>query len=193
MGADVVAIVLAAGGGSRFGGPKQVASVGGLALVRHAVRAARGAGVSRVAVVVGGHAAAVGSAVAPDEVEVVHASDWDTGQAASLRAGLAAVRDARWLLVLLADQPGVGAAAVERLLARREAGLRAVRASYRGRPGHPVLLSAELVPELRALTGDQGARSLLEEGVRLVACDDVADGDDVDTQHDLERARSRHR
>jgi nicotine blue oxidoreductase len=112
--------------------------------------------------------------------------------AASLRAGLAAL-DADWSVVLLADQPRIGAAAVARVAAAARAaplGVQAVRGAYAGRPGHPVALSRRLAAAAGALRGDAGARALLDPATTLlVEVGDVADDADVDTPAALDALR----
>lgn len=156
-------MVLAAGRATRFGATKQLVEIDGRPLVRHAVDTARGAGLDPVLVVVGHDAARVRQ-VLPDEVEVVHNPAFADGQATSLRAGVAAATrtDAGALVVLLADQPGVTVEAVRAVAAARAAGHQVVRAHYDDRPGHPVLFDRSIWPALSELTGDAGARDLLD-------------------------------
>jgi CTP:molybdopterin cytidylyltransferase MocA len=107
-------------------------------------------------------------------------TDWDAGQAASLRCGLRELADAERVVVTLGDQPWVSTEAIMRL-AREPSG---TRAAYDGVPGHPVVLGGELAAAAMALDGDEGARGLLR-GARTVECGDVADARDVDTVEDL--------
>ena len=178
---SVGALILAAGAGTRFGEePKLLAEVDGRPLVAHVVAAALTAErVGRVVVVVGSRASAVREVVAPP-AEVVECADWSRGQAASLRCGLAALGDAERVLVLVGDQPGVSAAAIDRLAAKPPGS----RAGYDGRPGHPAVLGPELIAAAAALEGDRGLRDVTDW--RLVECGDVASGHDVDTPEDLD-------
>ncbi|HEV2062120.1 MAG TPA: NTP transferase domain-containing protein, partial [Solirubrobacteraceae bacterium] len=137
--------------------------------------------VARVVVVVGSGAEAVRGAVAG--AEVVECANWTEGQSASLRRGLDALSGSERVLVLLGDQPGVTAAAIDRIASQPPGS----RASYGGRPGHPALLGPEQVEAARDVRGDEGLRGLTWT---LVACDDVASGDDVDTPEDLARSRA---
>ena len=118
-----------------------------------------------------------------DGVEVIRCRDWAKGQSASLRCGLAALEDSERVIVLLGDQPGVSAAAIDRVAAQPPG----TRAAYDGRPGHPALLGTEQIAAAATLEGDEGLRGL---NWRLVECGDVASGDDVDTPEDLERSRA---
>jgi CTP:molybdopterin cytidylyltransferase MocA len=183
-GERVRAIVLAAGEGRRFGGPKQLAQVHGRPLIAHALALAApyeplvvlGARAEQIRPVVGGAA------------EVVVAEDWAEGQAASLRAGVAAFAGAvDWALVLLADQPFLTPAVVEGVLAARGDDVDAVRAVFGGRPGHPVLLGRRVLAEVPSLKGDTGARDLLARfRVRVFEASRLCDPTDIDTPNQLE-------
>jgi len=180
----VRAIVLAAGEGRRFGGPKQLAEVGGRPLVAHALALAAP---FDPLVVLGARAALIRPVVA-DAAQVVLAEDWAEGQAASLRAGVAALGDGvDWALVLLADQPFLTPAVVEGVLAARDPGVDAVRAVFDGRPGHPVLLGRRVLAEVPSLRGDTGARDLLSRfRVRAFEASPLCDPTDIDTPDQLE-------
>jgi len=193
----VCGIVLAAGAGRRFGGgsPKQLAPLDGRPLLQHALDVATAcAALDRVVLVLGAEAAAVARAVDPGRAVVVRAERWDEGLAASLRAGLAAATDADWAVVTLGDEPSLPAAALDAVVAAARAapaGVDAVRATYAGRPGHPVALHARLAARAGELRGDVGARALLA-GARVAEVDCTALGAprDVDTPADLEALRS---
>lgn len=159
----VAALVLAAGRAARFGATKQLAEVAGRPLVLHVVDTARRAGLDPVLVVVGHDAARV-RAVLPADVDAVDNPAFADGQASSLRAGVAAATrtDAGALVVLLADQPGVTVEAVQAVVAAHETGRLVARASYDDRPGHPVLFDRSVWPALAEVTGDAGARQLLD-------------------------------
>lgn len=185
------ALVLAAGAARRFGAPKQLAELDGRPLLEHALAAVAGArGVGRTVVVLGAGAAEVNAGVDLHGAEVVVCAGWEEGQAASLRAGAAALAaaGADAAVVVLGDQPRITSAAIERVLgARAPARFDAVRASYSGRPGHPVVLERSLLDQVPVLAGDEGARSLIARArVRDVACDGLGSPDDVDTPEQLE-------
>ncbi len=191
----VVAVVLAAGIGRRFGGTKQLAVVGGQPLVTHAVDAARAADIGRILVVVGHDADAVRAAVDGDGVTIVANPEYTSGQASSLRAGLAAIADdndddtTEMAVVLLADQPRIEPARI-RAVVDAAAGHEAARTVYQGRPGHPVALTRALWPRLlEQVDGDVGARDVLADGstdmVDVVVAEPAPP--DVDTAADLAR------
>jgi CTP:molybdopterin cytidylyltransferase MocA len=187
-------MVLAAG----FGGGKLLARLDGRPLIEYALAAMAGArSVEHTVVVLGYGADEIRAAVRLHGAEPVLCTEWQEGQAASLRAGLSALIAAgpeaaplEAVVVTLGDQPRVDARAIETVVGARLAGdpaPAALRASYGGRPGHPVLLERELFGAVASLRGDIGARDLLRGArVRDVPCDGLGCPDDVDTPAQLE-------
>ena len=183
----IAGIVLAAGAGTRFGGRKQLAPLDGRPLLEHALEAMAAAPVGRCAVVLGADAEEIRSRVHLHGATAVVCRDWEEGQAASLRAGLAAVRDAAAVVIVLGDQPWISSRAIAAVIAARGDGFDAVRATYGGVPGHPVLIERALFPEVKRLRGDTGARDVLRSAsVRDVPCDGLGDPRDIDVPGDLE-------
>jgi CTP:molybdopterin cytidylyltransferase MocA len=180
-------LVLAAGGSSRFGGrPKQLAALDGRPLLEHVLIAMASARLDRVAVVLGAHADEVRKGVPLHGAEAVVCDDWATGMGASLRAGVRALSDCEAVAVALGDQPRLSSEAVSRVVSQRGADELAVRATYGGVPGHPVLLEKTLLSRVNELRGDAGARELLHGvPIREVACDGLGSPDDVDTPEAL--------
>jgi molybdenum cofactor cytidylyltransferase len=185
------AVVLAAGSGTRFGGRKLLAPWGDGVLLDGALAAAFAAPVRAVTVVTGADAEAVGRAARAfsPAVKLAHAADHAEGMAASLRAGLASLpADTKAVLVLLGDMPRPPHAVLASLVAAVEAGAPAAAPRFGGRRGNPVALSAALFPQLMALSGDAGARRILDGlGERLALIDAPDDGVlyDVDQPGDL--------
>ena len=115
------------------------------------------------------------------------ATDWAEGQSASLRAGVAALAErVGAITITLGDQPAMTPAAIDAVVGARDGESLAVRATWAGRPGHPVLLERALFAKVNELRGDEGARGLLEHArVRLVACDGLGEDADIDTPAQL--------
>jgi molybdenum cofactor cytidylyltransferase len=188
-------LVLAAGAGRRFGGPKQLAPFDGRPLLEHALRAlAQTPGLVRRVVVLGARAQEIAAAVDLHGVEPVVVAGWEEGQAASLRAGVAALGpDLDAVVVTLGDQPLIGPATIARLAAEAAGPAPAARATWGGVPGHPVLLRRPLLDAIPELRGDAGARALLTgDAVRLVPCGPEAVAD-VDTPQQLAALAPRRR
>jgi molybdenum cofactor cytidylyltransferase len=183
-------IVLAAGAGTRFGGAKQLADLDGRPLLEHAVRAMTASSVDKVLVVLGAGADEVVGAVDLHGAEAVACARWNEGQAASLACGLAELEGCEAVVVTLGDQPRLSSDAIRRVIGERGQGAVAVRATYHGEPGHPVLLERELFDRLRDVTGDHGVRNLLlSVPTREVPCEDLWGGEDVDTPAQLDALR----
>jgi molybdenum cofactor cytidylyltransferase len=184
-------LVLAAGAGTRFGGIKQLADFGGRPLLEYSVRAMTTSPVGRVVVVLGSGADEVLAKVDLHGAEARICSRWQEGQSASLACGLEGLADCEAVVVTLGDQPRLAPDAIRRVIAARGEGFQAVRATYGGDPGHPVLLERELFERMRDVSGDHGARNLLMSArVREVPCDDLGGGEDVDTPAELDALRA---
>jgi nicotine blue oxidoreductase len=191
----VAGIVLAAGEGRSFGGPKALVRFRGRTLLERATRTLADGGCQPVVVVLGAAAAEVRrSSDLADAVVVVNPA-WPEGMGGSLRTGLGEARAAsvRAAVVLLVDQPLVTSALVGRLIDAWHAGAPVAVAAYRGQGLTPVLLDHSTWDDVaRCAVGDVGARAFLRarpELVTLVDCDDVGAPDDIDTPEDLRRLR----
>ncbi len=178
------AVVLAAGGGRRYGMPKALVEWEGSLLVERAVRTAREA-CDPVLVVLGAQAVDVWRQADLDGATVVANEDWATGMASSLRVGLDGIRG--WpgridaALLLLVDMPGMTAAAL-RKVAEHASPDALVVATYDGVRAHPVLIGREhWAGVVETATGDEGARRYLAaHDVTEVDCTGLADPTDLD-------------
>ncbi|MEW5683369.1 MAG: nucleotidyltransferase family protein [Pseudomonadota bacterium] len=189
----VAAVVLAAGSARRFGGGKLLATWRGAPLLHGALAAARASSAGSIVVVTGADAEAVGaSARAFDPtIRLAHAADHDEGMAASLRAGLGSLgEEVDVALVFLGDMPRVPHQVLAPITATVLAGASAAAPVFAGRRGNPVALSRSLFPAAMALSGDTGARPLLQglgERLSLVEAPDDGVLFDVDEAADLSR------
>jgi len=181
----VAGLLLAAGGGRRYGMPKALVPHHGRLLVEHGLDTLRAGGCEPVVVVLGAAAPEVRERADLSATTVVVNPDWPQGMGTSLRAGLTALAatDAEAAVILLVDTPGITPATVHRV--RAHAGPHAlVVATYHGERGHPVLLGRAHWPgAARLAAGDVGARPYLRAHaaeVVTVACEDIADGTDTD-------------
>jgi molybdenum cofactor cytidylyltransferase len=184
-------LVLAAGRGSRFGSAKQLASLDGRPLLEHSIQAMTASPVGRIVVVLGAGAEDVIDEVDFHGAEPIVCGRWSEGQSASLACGLAELSACGAVVVTLGDQPRMAPDAIRRVIAGRGNGAAAVRATYTGVPGHPVLLERELFVRLRDVSGDRGARNLLRSvSLHEVPCEDLGGGEDVDTPSQLDTLRA---
>jgi CTP:molybdopterin cytidylyltransferase MocA len=164
---SVAAVVLAAGGSTRFGSPKQ------RLLIEPVLERVRASSVERVLVVVGAHSLDTAA-------ETVHCPQWERGPGASLRCGLQALpAETEAAVVVLADGPDLAPAAIDRVVAAwRRSGRDVVAATYAGERGHPVLLTRSVWNQVP----DEGARRL---DALAVPCDDLGAPGDVDFRSEL--------
>jgi CTP:molybdopterin cytidylyltransferase MocA len=169
------ALILAAGEGRRFGGPKQLAEIDGKPLLAHVLEMAAP---WNPLVALGAYADEIQRRI--DVGDHIVIEEWAEGQSASLRAGVAAIGEVDRLLVLLGDMPFVTRAACEAVLAAGGC----ARATYAGVPGHPVVLDRVVLGRISELRGDHGARALLG-GCATVEAGHLCDPRDVDTPDDL--------
>jgi len=183
-------IILAAGASSRMGRPKQLLEIGGQPLVVRAAAAALAAGLWPVIVVLGAHAEKIRPALARLPVLPVENAAWNEGMAASIRAGIGALqqfsRAMDGAVVALCDQPAFSAETVARLVGAQVATGKGIAAArYLGRQGAPALFLQRHFAALAALTGEEGARALLNDSPAEVAAVDLPEmGLDLDTPAD---------
>ncbi len=188
----VTGLVLAAGGSTRLGQPKQLLRLRSGTLLDHVLSVARACPFDQLLCVIGGGASEVRGQVDLSGVQVVENEGFGSGCSSSIAAGLAAVEEGADVLVLmLGDQPGVTASTVERLLAGRRRAPLAVCAYADGR-GHPLAFGRQMFPSLAELHGDKAVWKLMDRlGDQVV--DVPIDGPsprDVETWQDYEAVRA---
>lgn len=181
-------IVLAAGAGRRFGGDKMLAPIDGEPLIR-VVASAYAELCGRVTVVIArdDRLRAALDGIAADIVVNEHAGE---GIASSIRTGIAAGASHPAVMIALGDEPRVDRTLVMEVMRLwHEARAPIVVPRYNGEPGHPVLFDEKVYPDLLRLTGDRGARGLIDAmGARVLSVDAGADRPlDIDVPDDLTR------
>jgi molybdenum cofactor cytidylyltransferase len=201
----VAAVVLAAGNARRFGGAQKLLAevpdggTGDRSLVRRAVIELQRGGLDRLIVVIGRDGDRVRERLIGLELEIVSNAAYEEGMSSSLRTGVRAALE-RWsdiegILIALGDQPLTDDRILPRLLTAFGTGSVApiVAPRYRGVRGNPVLFSREVAGELLAVTGDRGAREVVErDSSRVLQVDlDCEAPLDVDTPEDLVRLAGR--
>lgn len=216
----VAGILLAAGGGSRLGQPKALVELDGRTLADRGVAILRDGGAAPVLVISGavpvsvpgartvhnpewrtgmGSSLAVGLRVLTPQRDLTTQRTPDgkklPGVAPGGEPGDRAGDRAEAVVIALADQPLVGAAAVRRLIAAYRGGAGVAVAAYGGKPRNPVLIARQHWPAVLAMAvGDAGARPFLRANpdlVTVVECGDTGRPDDIDTVEDLTRITGR--
>jgi molybdenum cofactor cytidylyltransferase len=189
----IAAIVLAAGLSRRMGQPKLLLDWGGQPLLRRVVEQARAAGLDDLVVVTGPEAPELRRALDGLPVRFVVNPEPERGQASSIACAVAALGPSiEAALILLGDQPLLPPEVIPRLLERfRQGGMQIVAPIYRGVQGNPVLFAAAVFPELARLTGDSGARPVLQRDPGRVerVLFDLPVPADLDTPEEYERLR----
>lgn len=202
----LVALVLAAGGGSRLGGGKLLLPWRGKAVLLHVLDTVAGAKWTGGIVLVTGHdALRVKHAVenefshSEEPFRIIENDAWRGGQASSLRLGIGEIaasdrfRQVRGVMILLGDQPQIRADTLERLASAHFEACRATPSHpatapvHEGRRGNPAIVSPVLFPAILKLSGDVGARNILAglgDDLLKVPVDDPGVIRDVDTPED---------
>jgi molybdenum cofactor cytidylyltransferase len=190
----IAGVVLAAGLSRRMGQAKLLMPVGGRAIVRYVVERVLAGGVDSVWVVTGPDVEPIEAALAGIDVQIAVNPVPEEGQAGSVRAGIAALpASVDAALIALGDQPLLAPSIIPALLAARRTSPKLIVAPrYRDGQGNPVLFKREIFPELLRLTGDQGARRIIQkEPARVEWVDlDLPMPPDVDTPDDYEKIRA---
>jgi molybdenum cofactor cytidylyltransferase len=188
----ISAVILAAGSSQRMGSPKQLLRLGPKLLLEHALDAVRSACVDEVILVLGFAAEEIRRTIATDGVTVVMNENYREGMGTSLRLGISSISpDARGAFIVLADQPLVRPATLDRMIAfHREHTPQIVIPTYRGFRGNPVLLDRTVFPELADTKGDVGCRVIFgshTQGIHKLPVDDPGILLDADTINDLQK------
>jgi molybdenum cofactor cytidylyltransferase len=187
-------VILAAGGSTRMGEPKQLLEFQSESLVHAAVRAAREGGCGIVCVVTGHAREAVENAVADLRPVFVHNEHWPRGMGRSVRLGVSAIRNVSAVVLLACDQPAVNAETVRSLIAQYDRTRHPIVASrYAGTLGIPALFDQSCFPELRALPDDHGAKLVIHaKPERVAPLDFPAAALDLDSPEDVQAWRYDH-
>ena len=191
---SIGAVILAAGVSSRMGEPKQLLLLDGKSLLGQVLDNARSAAVDEIVVVLGAAAESIRQKIDLSKVKVVVNSRYQQGMGTSLGAGLAALDPAiKAALIILADQPFVRAATLDRICEEYRRGhAQIVIPLYRGFRGNPVLLDRSVFPEVMTLAGDVGCRAIFGshlDGIVKLPVQDVGILLDIDSKADFEKLK----
>ena len=196
FGRKVAGIILAAGASTRMGSLKQLLPVAGKTLVENALNAALESRLDRLVLVLGHRAREIESALGPvrrdPRLTIVHNRHYRKGLSSSLVAGVAEIEGSHdHGMILLGDMPFVEGHVIDLLIAAYLESQLPVGAVKMGEhPVHPVVFRRDLFSELKTLTGDMGARSLLKkygDQTCFVAPETGYDHRDIDTMEDYRK------
>lgn len=187
---NLFAVLLAAGSSRRFGSTKQLLEIDGVSLVARAMRLCESICAQRSVVVLGKDWLRVHAACKPLAGFIAINPDFESGIAASIRRGVAAIRPhADGMLLLLADQPQISGAHLQALeTCWRAAPQSIVASAYADTLGPPIIFPRRDFAALSELRGDTGAKSILLDNpdrLQTIACDAAAI--DIDVAEDLQR------
>lgn len=192
---SVVGVVLAAGGSTRLGHPKQLIEIDGIPLILRIVRAAKAVpAIDRIIVVLGANADQIRPLLDPLDVTIIETTQWQAGLSQSIRSAIVTI-EARFpetsaALFTLCDQPYLDAAALRAITAAGStSNCAVVAAEYDNHPGAPCLINRRHFDFLKQLEGDEGARALFKklDPSELSLVDLPQLSLDLDTPADLDR------
>lgn len=183
-------LLLAAGGSSRFGSPKQLLQFQGRSLLRRAAESLIESQCNPVIVVLGGEIERSKTEIADLSLKIIVNEDWESGMSSSIRAGVQELLNIEpnlaAIIITLCDQPHVTAQDIDLLIDEfHQTKATVVAAEYGGTKGVPALFSCSLFDELLALKGDRGARQLIRNGNDVATVKLAGAAFDIDTPDDL--------
>ena len=187
-------VLLAAGSSSRLGGPKQLLMYKEHTLLQHSIQIALASLANRVIVVLGANAGIIATGITKedDRLTCITNDQWQEGLASSIRCGLQYLLSQKPapqnVLFMVCDQPYINTILLNKLITlQRQTGHSIVASKYAKTAGIPAIFSRDLFPELLQLTGDKGARKLIEQQKEAVATVAFPLGTiDIDTMADYE-------
>ena len=190
---NVGVVLLAAGGSSRLGSPKQLLSYEGKPLIQYMLHIARNSKAKHVVVVLGSEAGSIASQIPGNVATVVVNDAWQEGMASSIRTGMKILMqdhpDATGAILMVCDQPDVTAQLINDLIdVHQQTGKPIITCSYANTFGPPTFFHKSIFPDLLQLKGDVGARSVLQRHVKEVEAIPFPQGSrDIDTKADYEK------
>ncbi len=187
------AIILAAGGSSRYGQCKQLEEINGSTLIKTATSELLSLfDRNKIHIVVGAHSEEIVEAIRTLHVNIIYNHDWESGMGSSLKTALGAVEtDADAIMVTLCDQVLIRENHLHQLIETwRGAPLNIIASAYSDTIGTPTIIPAPFFPQIFQLTGDIGAKSILMDNPEKTVTLPVPEAEfDVDTPWELEKLR----
>ncbi|MGA7670428.1 MAG: nucleotidyltransferase family protein [Nitrolancea sp.] len=194
----IAAAILAAGTSSRLGTPKQLLDLGGRPVLAHTLDAVRRSRVDLILVTLGNEQARIEASVDLTDTIVVPNPDYAEGQSTSVVAVIRALpKDVDAILFVLGDQPFQEPAVIDAIIdSYRSDGAAIAQPRYSEGRGNPILITRQFFSELLDLTGDVGARPILErhrDQITLVDVSNFSRPGDIDTFDDFDSIQQQYR
>jgi molybdenum cofactor cytidylyltransferase len=188
-------ILLAAGGSSRLGKPKQLLLYKGQTLLQNTLSVALTSNAQSVIVVLGANADILQTEITNGKIHVVVNDDWQEGMGSSIRTGVKAITEinpsTEGVILLVCDQPFINSALLNNLItAHQKTGKEIVACTYGNTFGPPVFFHQSLFSELLQLKGDTGARSIVQKHLDNMEAIPFPEGIfDIDTEGDYQKIK----
>lgn len=185
-------VILAAGSSSRLGNPKQLLKYGGKSLLQNAIDAAVSSNASEVVIVLGANAEEISKEIDKSKITTIVNTEWGEGMASSVRSGLNELlllspsTDA--VILMVCDQPHISSSILnELIIAHQKTTKQIVACNYGDWIGPPALFHKKYFKELMKLSGDTGARKIIQQNMNDMATILFLEGRiDIDTEKDYE-------
>ena len=187
----MVALIMAAGAASRFGSCKATADIGGVTPLQKMVEILNAAGIDDIRVISGAWHQHIADAM-PANASLYFNPRWQEGLGRSIAFGVSTVHDGEGILIVLADQIGLQLSDIAHLLESFNSH-QSVCAYYCEKRGVPAIFAPQHWPVLQQLSGDTGAKHLLQDDTSIIAVDLPNAAYDLDTQQQLETFRAQQR
>lgn len=185
-------IILAAGSSGRLGKPKQLLYYKGKSLLQHLMDEAKSSSANSIVVVLGANAEAIQAELQTRTIHIAINNDWKEGMASSIRCGIKALKELNpsvdAAILMVCDQPFVTTALLNNLIITHQETTKAiVTCNYDNTTGPPALFHKSIFPELLQLTGDKGARQIVEAHTNELVTVSFPEGNiDIDIAADYE-------
>jgi molybdenum cofactor cytidylyltransferase len=189
-------VILAAGASVRLGKPKQLLRYNGRTLLGHAVKEALNSNADVVVVMLGNNANQFKKEMDEKKVHIVVNKGWEEGMASSVRLGLDAMLNVKpyidAVIFMVCDQPHISLSVLNELISTQQKTTKQiVTCNYGESIGPPALFHKKYFPELMELTGDAGARKIIQQHMNDVATVLFPEGKiDIDTIEDYESLKN---
>ncbi len=189
---NISALLLAAGGSSRLGQPKQLIKFKNELLINYIIEQIRDSGIIDLKIILGSHFSEIRRQIIDKSLDIIQNTKWEEGISSSIKCGLRSLTpEIDGAIIFIVDQPFLKSELISRILTKFDTSNANIIAAFvSGQIIHPVMYRKELFPKLLELKGDIGGKAIFEnEFIEKVAWDDEKLLLDIDSQVDLEKIK----